>query len=114
MPYNFGDLPTNISRASDRRDFIWDTPCCEGCRRVVRHKDQKNSCADANAGSDAQASETFSEENDTQPIVHNFATTQEDFTHSFSQSDTEVQIKAETSVSDADSHSRREPGPKSN
>jgi hypothetical protein len=91
-PYNFSDLPTNISRASNRRDFIWDTPCCEGCRRLVRHKDQKD-FRYTYAGP-PQTSETFGEENDTQPVAHNFATTQEDFTDSFSQSNTEVQIKA--------------------
>src|SRR5436853_6663448 len=30
-PYNFGGLPTNISRASNRRDFIWDAPHRECC-----------------------------------------------------------------------------------
>src|SRR5439155_10358585 len=111
-PYNFGGLPTNISRASNRRDFIWDAPHRECCLRLVRHKDQKD-FRHTYAGPQ-QTSETLGKENDTQPIARSFATTQEDFTGSFSDSDTEVQIEAQTSVSDADNHSRREPGSKSN
>src|SRR6266508_2370787 len=51
-------------------------------RRIVRHKNQKDSCADANT--DAQTSETHHKES---------------FAGSISESDTEDEIKAQKSIS---------------
>ena len=72
-------------------------PCSECGGRVVRHKDQKNSCAHTNSGS-AQTSETLCRKRDGQPRAYSFAQTQEDFSDSFPQPDT---TKTQKEISDA-------------
>src|SRR5213079_1543717 len=112
MPYNFGGLPTNISRASNRRDFIWDFPRGECCRRLVRHKDQKDFCY-TYAGP-PQTSETLSEESDAQPVADSFAKTEKGFANSVSQPNVGDKTKTQKEISDANSYTRRKPGPKPN
>jgi hypothetical protein len=61
-------------------------------RRIVRHENQKDSCAFANTDS-----QTPEEKSGTHSIAQSFAETEESFANSVSKPDTEGQIKAKES-----------------
>jgi hypothetical protein len=76
--------PCDLTWASLRRTYS---------RRIARHKDQKDSCAVANADS-----QTPQEKSDPHSIARNFAETKESFADSVSKSVSEKQIKAQKTI----------------
>jgi hypothetical protein len=91
--------------ASDSCDLV-RCHCCRACgRRVVRHKNPKDSGANADAYSDSQTSKTLDEESDTYAITHRFSQTKKSFAYSFANAD--EQIKAEKGESNSNTRARR-------
>jgi hypothetical protein len=92
--------------ASDSCDLVRGCRCFGCGRRIVRQKDQEIPHRNAHADSRAKTSETQHKESFTdsisQPVPHGVAKTEEDLADSVSEPNT--QIKAQTSVPNANSY----------
>ena len=101
-PYKIHVQPSDIWRAFDPGDVIQCSSPCACSRRIVRHKDQKDSRSDPNADSDAETSEEFSKKSVAYAIAYCFCKAKESFADSVP--DAKEQVKAQESVSYSDTN----------
>jgi len=93
--------------ASDSCDLVRRRWCCACGGRVVRHRNQKDSGANADAYSIAQTSAALGEETHSHAIAYCLAQTKESFTDSVANAHAEEQIEAKKGESNSNTGARR-------